>query len=306
MYDITICTPIYNRAYKILDLYESLKLQSIQNFEWLIIDDGSTDNIESKIDKIKSENVINYKYIKKDNGGKHTAINIGLEFAEGELFFIVDSDDILTKDSIEKIIYNWRQIKKEDRMKFIGVSGNRGYNLNQVIGDGLPSPFIECTAIDLRYHYNINGDKAEAFETEKLKKYKFPEHEGEKFLTEAIIWNRISKDGYLLRWFNDIIYITEYLDDGLTKKYDSLMANNINGTIMYYTELLEFRNKLSAKKEFIAKVELIKYLFINKLNLKDISKILLDVNYSIIMRGYILAQIYNMKKYIKRVIKKND
>lgn len=300
-YRVTICTPIYNRAYKILELYESLKLQKNKNFEWIIIDDGSTDEIDEKINIIRKENLIKFLYEKKENGGKHTAINKGMELAKGELFFIVDSDDILTEECIDKIIQNWDSI--ENKSGFIGVSGNRGYKINKVIGDELKEKFIDCTAFDLRYKFKIKGDKAEAFELEKLKKYKFPEFEGEKFLTEAIVWNRIAKDGYLLRWFNDIIYITEYLDDGLTKKYDYLMANNINATKIYYSELLDNCKFLSSEERDRAKIEYVKYLFLNRYDVKRIKEDITDLNNSILFKGYIQFKWYTLKKIIKKVIK---
>ncbi|WP_097033680.1 glycosyltransferase family 2 protein [Clostridium tertium] len=303
-YDVSICTPLYNRAYKILDLYESIKLQTNKNFEWIIIDDGSTDDILMKIEKIRKENLIMLKYKQKENGGKHTAINEALEIAEGKLFFIVDSDDVLTDNAIELIISEWEKIELSGEDLFIGVSGNRGYSNKKVIGDSLFNNHIDCTALELRYKYNISGDKAEAFKTEILKKYLFPIFKNEKFLTEAVVWNRIACDGYKLRWINEIIYITEYLEDGLTKKYDSLMANNINGTKLYYSELLNIKNVIDEDKRDIARTEYVKYLFINKTSLKEIIELVQDLKKTNILKGYIFATIYKLKLLIKKVIKK--
>lgn len=303
-YDVSICTPIYNRAYKILDLYESIKKQTNKNFEWIIIDDGSTDDILLKIELIKNEELIKVNYIKKENGGKHTAINKALEVAEGELFFIVDSDDILTEDAIETIVSEWKSIEINNTEKFIGVSGNRGYSRKKVIGDELSSDYIDCTALELRYKFNIRGDKAEAFKTNILKEYKFPVYEDERFLTEAVIWNRIAKDGYKLRWINKIIYITEYLDDGLTKKYDSLMARNINGTKLYYSEFLSLNSTISEEVKENARTEYVKYLFINKYSLKHIRTIINNLNNRNLLKGYMLANTYKIKSLVKRIIKK--
>lgn len=303
-YDVSICTPIYNRAYKILDLYESIKKQTNKNFEWIIIDDGSTDDILLKIELIKNEELIKVNYIKKENGGKHTAINKALEVAEGELFFIVDSDDILTEDAIETIVSEWKSIEINNTEKIIGVSGNRGYSRKKVIGDELSSDYIDCTALELRYKFNIRGDKAEAFKTNILKEYKFPVYEDERFLTEAVIWNRIAKDGYKLRWINKIIYITEYLDDGLTKKYDSLMARNINGTKLYYSEFLSLNSTISEEVKENARTEYVKYLFINKYSLKHIRTIINNLNNRNLLKGYMLANTYKIKSLVKRIIKK--
>ena len=171
---ITIFTPTYNRAYIIEKLYYSLKSQVNKNFEWLVIDDGSNDDTELLFQKIqKDNNDVKIRYIKKENGGKHRAINLGVELAEGELFFIVDSDDILTKDAVQKII-EWEETIT-DKSKFAGVSGNRGYEENKLIGKTFLGEFIDATSLE-REKYKILGDKAEVFYTKILKKFKFPEY----------------------------------------------------------------------------------------------------------------------------------
>lgn len=97
---VTILTPSYNRAHTLNRLYESLEKQSKKDFEWLIVDDGSTDGTRDLVDKIKKDATITIKYIYKNNGGKHTAINEGVKIIETPLTFIVDSDDYLTEDAI--------------------------------------------------------------------------------------------------------------------------------------------------------------------------------------------------------------
>ena len=113
---ITIFTPSYNRAYRLLALYESLCNQTCFDFEWLIVDDGSNDNTEELVQTWLNESKFNIRYIKQCNGGKHRAVNHGVREAKGELFYIVDSDDILPKDAIECIMQQYLTIKdNEDR-----------------------------------------------------------------------------------------------------------------------------------------------------------------------------------------------
>ena len=93
-YKVTVFTPTYNRAYIIENLYRSLQRQTCMEFEWLVVDDGSSDGTEALFEKwVKEENPFPIRYHKKENGGKCRAINRGLEMADGELFFTVDSDD---------------------------------------------------------------------------------------------------------------------------------------------------------------------------------------------------------------------
>ena len=122
---ITVFTPTYNRGYAIEKLYRSLQRQSFKDFEWLIVDDGSTDNSEELIKNwICEENDFPIRYYKQENGGKCRAINRGLDLACGKLFFTVDSDDYLTDNALERINYWENTIANQPG--FCGVAGNRG------------------------------------------------------------------------------------------------------------------------------------------------------------------------------------
>ena len=111
-YLVTIFTPTYNRARLLKRLYESLKEQSDKDFEWVIVDDGSKDNTKEVVEDFIKEDIIPIKYLKKENEGKHIAINLGCDMAEGELFFIVDSDDYIPKDSIEQVKKDWEKYRE--------------------------------------------------------------------------------------------------------------------------------------------------------------------------------------------------
>ena len=212
---ITVFTPTYNRAHILVKLYESLLKQTNKNFEWIIVDDGSTDNTEQLFDKWKLENNLEITYVKQKNSGKHIAINTGVKLAKGELFFIVDSDDYLSNNAIEQINTFYSQIKDDD--KFAGVSGMRAYHNGNRIGGIFPFETIDCSMMDIRTKYKIKGDMAEVFKTNILKKYPFPKFEEEKFLGEDFVWSQMSADKYILRFFNKNIYFTEYLPNGILK-----------------------------------------------------------------------------------------
>ena len=198
---ITVFTPTFNRGYIIEKLYESIKNQTFKEFEWLVIDDGSNDNTEEIFDKInKNNDFFKVRYYKKENGGKHRAINQGVELAEGELFFIVDSDDQLTSYALE-YIDKWEK-SIENKKKFAGLAGNKGKNIDDIWGTTFNGKYIDCTSLE-RNKNNITGDKAEVFYTDILKKYKFMEFENENFITESTVWNKIAYDGYKIRWFNN-------------------------------------------------------------------------------------------------------
>ena len=237
--NITVCTPTYNRAHLLNKLYTSLKKQNYNSFQWIIVDDGSTDDTEAVVNEFIKENNINIRFIKKKNGGKHTALNIGIDNAEGELFWIVDSDDYIIDDALKYIWNKWCELK--DKKDFAGLSALRGYENKKVIGTTVNEEYIDADVLTYRYKYRVLGDKSEVYRTDILKKYKFPEYREEKFLTEAVVWNRIANDGYKIRWFNKVIYICEYLEGGLTNTSDKNIMDSWQGTTLYYKELLSYK-----------------------------------------------------------------
>ena len=249
---LTIFTPVYNRAYTIGNLYRSLCRQSCREFEWVVVDDGSTDNIDELMDAFMSENEITIRYFKQRNGGKHRAINHGLRQAAGELFFIVDSDDFLTDDAVESIIGQYPRIKNDASVAGIGFM--RCHPDGRKIGSALAFDMLVCTALDLRFRRNATGDMAELYKTEILRRYPFPEFENERFCPEALVWYRIA-DSYDMLWVNKCIYVCEYLADGLTNGIVRVRHQSPAASLLYYSELahrrgLPFGQKIKAMINF--------------------------------------------------------
>ena len=237
---ITIFTPTYNRRNLIERLYQSLLVQTVTNFEWLVIDDGSTDDTEKFFAKLSStEHPFPIRYIKQNNGGKHRAINNGVNNASGKLFFIVDSDDYLTENAIEKI--NQWTTTLDNSHKWTGISGLKGFSKDSVVGQHNESSYVDAKNNERR-KYNLLGDKAEVYFTDVLKQYPFPEIPGETFISEEIVWNAIARDGYYIRWFNEIIYICSYLDGGLTKDNDKDERNPLGRLLWAKGQLESFPN----------------------------------------------------------------
>ena len=238
----TVFTPTYNRAYILPKLYDSLCTQTAKNFEWLIVDDGSSDNTEDLVNAwINNGHDFVIRYVKKENGGKPRAINDGVTLACGEYFFMVDSDDYLLPDALEKMSLWLTDI--QDECGFIGVGAAKGYPDGKYI-KGVPptvneSGFVDATNLD-RSQYNLDVDMCEAYRTDIFRKFPMAEWPGEKFAPEQIALNEIALAGYKLRWHSDIIYICEYLEDGLTKGSRKLEKNNPMGYAMMYNHMLKY------------------------------------------------------------------
>lgn len=237
---ITVFTPAYNRGYIIEKLYRSLQRQSFRDFEWIVVDDGSTDNTETLFRCFLLEkNDFSILYEKTENGGKHRAINKGVALAKGELFYIVDSDDYITDNSLEIIDAMEKSIPLEEKACFGGVAGQKGYDSVTPIGKSFDGDVIDITSLE-RPKYNVAGDKAEVFYTEIMRKYPFPEIDGEKFVTECVVWDKIANDGFKLRFFNQIVMICNYLPDGLTSQGHDLFVKNPKGWGLYVYQSTQY------------------------------------------------------------------
>ena len=214
MKKVTILTPAYNRAELLKRLYQSLKEQTCQDFVWMIIDDGSKDETGQVIEEFQAEDIIDIVYERQENGGKHRALNRGIARIDSELTFIVDSDDFLPKDAVENILKYHKKYK--DTENLCGYSFLRCYEDGSVNTAYFKVDEEISTYREVRINGNIGGDKAEVFFTEILKKYPFPEFEGEKFMPEDTVWMQMSGP-YEMVHINRCIYISEYLEGGLTK-----------------------------------------------------------------------------------------
>lgn len=237
---VTVFTPVYNRAHTMGRLYQSLVSQTDFRFEWLVVDDGSEDGTAPMVRQWMQEKSVPFaiRFYRQENGGKHRAINRGVQLAEGEAFFIVDSDDYVTEDAVGRIHEWWRGVAEDPA--FAGVSGLRGRESGQIIG-GPPLFGISADATNLeRGKHGLWGDKAEVYKTSVLRRYPFPEFGGENFLTEGTVWDRIGHDGLKIRWFNRTITICEYREDGLTRQGKELFIRNPKGWGLYLGQACEF------------------------------------------------------------------
>ena len=238
---ITVFTPTYNRKKELKQLYNSLLKQNYKDFEWLIVDDGSKDDTKNYIDKIKKEKKIIINYIYKENGGKQSAYNFGLKHSKGNIFLCIDSDDILKTNILFQIATDFEKINTND--KVCGIAYLQSYikEKKKIIGTRFPKDYMEIDYYSIYNKLGVKGDKLIVLKTEIAKDYKFPIIEGEKFVPEALIFNRISLN-YNLLCKNTIAAHKEYLIGGYSDNYFNLVKRNPKGNQLYYKELLKFNS----------------------------------------------------------------
>lgn len=211
---LTILTPTYNRREYLPRLYESLCAQTNQDFQWLVIDDGSTDDTEEWFASLSQTKFVK-EYHKKGNGGKHTALNFSHSFIMGEIVFITDSDDWLTEDAVDTILNDWKRYRENSSI--CGITYLRGETPKKPLkGITFPQDGEISDNITRKVNTKVTCDSAEIIRTAVLKEFSFPEHKGELFLGESYLWNQAGYN-YKTVFRNQVIYITEYLEEGLTR-----------------------------------------------------------------------------------------
>ena len=159
---ISILTPTYNRANLLTNLYNSLvkNLNYGLEIEWLIMDDGSTDNTQSVVENFIKQNKIDIKYFKQENQGKMVAINNLVEKTTGELIVDCDSDDYFSDDAFKIIKESYEKYPNENQelygMCFLKYD-TKGQNMGQLFKNE------KTTMFDLYFKEGEDGEKALVF-----------------------------------------------------------------------------------------------------------------------------------------------
>jgi len=289
-YKFTVFTPTFNRAHKIINVYECLLAQTFKDFEWLIVDDGSTDNTNILIRKIKEENKIAIRYFFQNNGGKHRAFNKAISEAKGEWLICLDSDDKYMPDALAKLNNYSKDINSYD---IAGISCLSIDQNGKIIGDKFPANKFVTNHFDLYYRKKIRGDKGLIYKTEILKNFQFPEIKGENFLTEAVVLNRISRE-YNIMCINEPLEIKEYLNDGLSNRIRYLRIRNPKGFALFHNEKNNFNLKL--KDRIINTSLYVKYSLFAKGKYRSI------YSNSIYKKGFVFYFILGNLLYLRSVI----
>lgn len=212
---VSIITPTYNRADLLPRCYESLRNQTCKDFEWLVIDDGSTDNTSAVIERFRQiEEAFPIRYEWKSNGGKHTALNRSHSIIRGRFCLVLDSDDILIPTAIEEIILAWGKWELDkDIGRIIFLKADIS-DPNRVICY-VEHENVPVDSLKERRIGNAGRDCCDTFRTELFTKYRFPEFPNEKFIGEGSGWFPIELESKAV-YINKAIYLCEYQENGLT------------------------------------------------------------------------------------------
>lgn len=242
---ITIHTATYNRAYILEQAYKSLKDQTSKDFEWIITDDGSTDETEKLVRNwIKETNDFDIVYNKLEHVGIPRALNSGVHLAKTDWFMMLDSDDYILPQTVEKVLLWVKEIENKNEYVGIGFAkcfpdGRYTKNQEPIIDSQLG--YVDATNIE-RNKYNLDMDMEEVTRTSLLKQYPFQYWNTEKYAPEQLNYNELALLGYKYRWRNDKLYVCQYLPDGQTKDNKIVKNNPMGFAMMYNQNLLIHKN----------------------------------------------------------------
>lgn len=245
---LTIFTPTYNRAYILHQAYESLCRQTMQNFIWLIVDDGSTDETKQLVQTWIEEGKINIRYYYQKNGGKMRAHNWGVTLCDTELFVCLDSDDYFVDNAVETILSTWNSL--EEKSHLAGIVAYKGKDAQHTMfGEVFPN--IRFATLQELYQKGFFGENTLVHRTDVLLQFPFPEIEGEKFIPEAVVYDKIDQD-YCLYVLPKILMVCEYRDDGLSYAIEELRLNNPRGWLLYYQQRIKYSKFSVLRYKYIA------------------------------------------------------
>ncbi|MGJ9459053.1 glycosyltransferase family 2 protein [Oceanobacillus sp. CF4.6] len=235
MKQLTVFTPTYNRDYCLHQCYESLKRQTSQDFIWLIIDDGSTDNTKELVNGWIDEGNIQINYHWQENQGMHGAHNAAYGIIDTELNVCIDSDDYMPGDAVAKILSFW---EKHGSNQVSGMIGLDADNNECIIGTRLPEQIERSTLFNLYHKYGVKGDKKLVYRSELTKKYPYPIFKDEKYVGLAYKYHMLDKD-YEMLLMNEILCCVEYLPDGSSRNMLNQYRKNPKGFSFYRKELMK-------------------------------------------------------------------
>ncbi len=229
---VTVFTPAYNRAHVLDRAYNSLKSQTYKDFEWVIIDDGSSDNTKEVVDFfIAQDNFFEIRYYYQENQGKHNATNSAVQKAKGDLFITLDSDDGCKPTAIERLVAMWNTIPDDEKKNYKGVSCRccNPKTPDTIIGTHLSQPYIDSNDHDLRFKLKVKGELWGMTRREVLLENPYPAIKGLHYFPEGVYWGKIGLK-YKTRYFDEPLRY--YYIDGDAK--DNQLTKRANPKETYY------------------------------------------------------------------------
>jgi glycosyltransferase involved in cell wall biosynthesis len=289
IYQFTVFTCCYNGAHTIHRVIETLKRQTFRNFEWIILNNGSTDNLDDIINLLISENVFPIKYLSQYPNNYNVAQNIGVSNAEGEYFIPLNADDTLVDNALEVFYDVYQKFPKNMQNEICGIVCNcMDQNGNFIgtpfpINNTVPVSCLLSNELDMRYKYKVVGEKYGFIKTDIRREF-FYNTEVDSYTPDILVWFSVGEK-YKFACINEtlrIYYINDNEGSAFTRDFKE--KKYMAGAVFYIEEVI---NK-----------------YIEKMNLPFLNTLKLYINlsrYSMWAKIRISDSIGHIKKLHKRI-----
>lgn len=232
---VTVLTPTFNRRALLARLHDDLRAQTCTDFEWLIVDDGSTDGTGDDVRRWATEAAMTVRYVHQANAGKHVALNHGVAEARGAYVLIIDSDDGCPPGTIETFLRLWNDIPAASRDQFATVGALCQLPDGTLIGSRYPADVVDATTMEEHLRVRGTHERCGMTRTSVLRELPFPVFEGERFLAEGLVWNRICAR-YKVRYVNEVLQTKDFQSGGLTDSIRRIRMQSPIGAMTLYRE----------------------------------------------------------------------
>ena len=239
---ITVFTATFNRAHTIERVYHSLKMQTFRDFEWIVVDDGSTDDTGVIVRQWADRAPFPIRYVWQENRGKHRAYNRAVSLARGTLFLDFDSDDACVPHALERFQYHWDAIPESERSGFSTVAALCVDDTGHVMGTRFQTAVTDSHNLEARFRYSVTGEKWGIHRTDVLREFPFPDIDGS-HVPEGILWARIGRR-FKTRYVNEVLRL--YYTDQPSLSRGGMVVSPRVGRLEHMTNLNENLDYLKA------------------------------------------------------------
>lgn len=202
----TVYTPTFNRAHTLHRVFDSLQAQTCRDFEWLVIDDGSTDDTPALMARYQKEAGFPVRYLREPHRGAHHAHNLSLRESRGQLWVKLDSDDGCVPEALARLQHHWEHLPAAQRDSFSGVTGLCRDQNGALVGMQFPADPLDCSAAELEYRHKVRGEKWGFLRLDVLRQFPYPEDVPGNFIPESFIWCQVSQQ-HVTRHINEELRI---------------------------------------------------------------------------------------------------
>lgn len=231
----SVVTPTYNRDKLLSRVYDSLQQQDFKDFEWIVIDDGSTDMTEDLIEGFSKNSSFNVIYIKTPNKGKANALNESLKYCSGLLYLVFDSDDWCDRDALSSLFLEYVALsKRQDFIKYGALSCLKRHRSGFNVGDNYDNLSKYGLSYIDRVNKRIKGDKWECLVFDIIKNIRYPVQDGDSYMAPGYVWLILAGLGYKTVFINKQLSTIEYQNDGISKNNFSNRYKSSKSSLLYY------------------------------------------------------------------------